>query len=197
MELNEIIKLAKLSLNQRKMLPENPGIYFVIGKIGSNLNLLYVGKTETTLKERWKNHHRYKDFKILEASGVEVFIAWICPDVFDSQMLANLEKSLINLLKPPLNDFYVYGEVDKKYSAVFKEVKRDRTAKEIVAFQQQQEKPLLKGLDKTDTAIVLKYLQSQGWSKQAIIEEGFGVRPGTSKFRDIEAAYDILTNATP
>ena len=90
MELNEIIKLAKLSLNQKKMLPENPGIYFVIGKIGSNLNLLYVGKTETTLKERWKNHHRYRDFKILEASGVEVFIAWICPDVFDSQMLPNL-----------------------------------------------------------------------------------------------------------
>lgn len=80
-----------LPIEDKNKLPSISGIYFVFA---SN-KLLYVGRS-VDLKQRWQNHHRYGQFKLIQ----DARIAWFeC----DSSLLPEFETSLIEFLEPDYN----------------------------------------------------------------------------------------------
>jgi hypothetical protein len=80
-----------LSIEEKSKLPSISAIYFVFA---SN-KLLYVGRS-VDLKQRWQNHHRYSQFKLIQ----DARIAWFeC----DSNLLPEFESSLIEFLEPDYN----------------------------------------------------------------------------------------------
>ena len=85
--------LPFVSLRDKRFLPSKPGLYFVI----DGANLLYVGRSKD-LNVRWKSHHRYKQVAAMTKNPMITFL-----DVEDEKLLW-VERTLINRLKPLLND---------------------------------------------------------------------------------------------
>ncbi|AUT00883.1 hypothetical protein CLI64_11010 [Nostoc sp. CENA543] len=82
-----------LPLLNKEELPEQPSVYFVLDVSGQ---ILYIGQTRN-LKESWAKHQRLRQ---LESLGL-VSIAWVgC----EESELGSLETSLVEILKPKLND---------------------------------------------------------------------------------------------
>lgn len=96
----EGIKLSELPLVyllDKDNLPSCAAIYFVSDSKGQ---ILYIGRT-INLVERWRNHHRFNQLKRFNRKSC-VSISWMtCSS--DINTLSNLESSLIELYKPPLN----------------------------------------------------------------------------------------------
>ena len=94
------IKLSELPsvyLLEKDKLPNCAAIYFVSD---SKAQVLYIGRT-VNLFERWRNHHRFNQLKRFNRKE-RLSISWItCSN--DINTLSNLENSLIELYKPPLN----------------------------------------------------------------------------------------------
>lgn len=85
--------LPSLPLEQRKALPFISAIYLAIDSQGV---VQYVGRSRN-LNRRWVQHHRLLDLAHL----FEVKIAWL--EVSDTELLPEIEKSLICWFNPPLN----------------------------------------------------------------------------------------------
>lgn len=83
--------LPRVSVSQRRKLPETAGVYFVLT---NDLQLLYIGST-IKLRRRWATAH-HKEHKFEQAA----FIAWLSTDDY-----VTLELSLIAQFNPPLNGF--------------------------------------------------------------------------------------------
>lgn len=96
----ENIKLSELPsvyLLDKDNLPNCPAIYFVADSKGQ---VLYIGRT-VNLASRWREHHRFNQLKRFDRKN-RISISWMtCSN--DLNTLSNLENSLINLYKPPLN----------------------------------------------------------------------------------------------
>jgi predicted GIY-YIG superfamily endonuclease len=88
----EPLTLPSLPFESIKELPKLPAVYFVI----SNNEVLYIGSS-CNLNRRWKEHHRYQDFKELDL----VKITWL--ELSDTNLLREIELTLIYKFKPRLN----------------------------------------------------------------------------------------------
>lgn len=94
----DILKLPRIRFVDRGLLPDEPGIYFVLYE-AKNIRLAYVGKADSLLA-RWTGHHRAPDLEILVALDIGVEIAWVG---LSSEKLATVEQGLIDAFHPPLN----------------------------------------------------------------------------------------------
>jgi predicted GIY-YIG superfamily endonuclease len=88
----EPLTLPSLPFELIKELPKRSAVYFVI----SNNEVVYIGSS-CNLNRRWKEHHRYHDFKKLEL----VQISWL--ELCNSNLLQEIELTLIYKFKPRLN----------------------------------------------------------------------------------------------
>jgi excinuclease UvrABC nuclease subunit len=86
--------LPSVPLEQRKTLPECPGIYFAIDNTGI---IQYIGRSNN-IRQRWLQHHRQSQ---LEAIG-SIQVAWL--QVSDSLLLPSIEAALIEYFQPLLNN---------------------------------------------------------------------------------------------
>jgi len=95
-----VLALERVHFRDRDLLPESPGIYFVLyGE--SKLRLAYLGRA-ANIHQRWIGHHRLPEFSLLTMLGLNVEIAW--HHLVDDKELAEAEHFLISALSPPLND---------------------------------------------------------------------------------------------
>jgi excinuclease UvrABC nuclease subunit len=78
--------LPSVPLEDKKMLPKIPGIYFAIDRQGI---VQYIGRS-ANLNQRWLQHHRQSDLE----SGDRVSIAWL--EINDSSLLDQIEQALID-----------------------------------------------------------------------------------------------------
>lgn len=90
-----VLLLPFVLLADRKNLPHESGIYFVVDSSGS---ILYVGKG-VNLAKRWNKNGHQKLQDLLQFEGVKIH--WL--SVLESESLQRLEASLIRRFNPPLN----------------------------------------------------------------------------------------------
>ncbi len=98
---------GKITLRNRRGLPNSSGIYFVTDE---HNQLLYIGQAKN-LRERWagRSHHRYKQ---LARKGLDkIYLGYIEAPQTELNIL---EKAYIDQLKPPLNDTKVKQYLPKK-----------------------------------------------------------------------------------
>lgn len=90
-------------------LPDIPGLYFICkaGLIIDFSDVLYVGVSEVSIRQRWKSHHKHPALKFLSRVGFKwVILCWVpIPGTFSSGDLTKLESRLINAINPTLNNF--------------------------------------------------------------------------------------------
>ena len=83
-----------LKLTDRKQLPDCSAIYFATARS----QVLYVGLA-TNLRQRWQNHHRYKQLEAINKKA-DVTLFWLaCPP----HQLQMLERQYIDHYGPVLN----------------------------------------------------------------------------------------------
>lgn len=99
--LEEVLQLPNVHFIDRALLPNQSGIYFVIFEAEKH-RLAYIGKAEN-LRMRWAGHHREPELWLLTSLGIPVDIAWIEVDKEDT---SEVEKFLIEVFRPPLNDIH-------------------------------------------------------------------------------------------
>ena len=85
--------LPSLPLEDRRLLPETPGIYFAINSLDQ---IQYIGRS-VNLRQRWLNHHRHSQ---LEGTG-SVRLVWL--EVSEPELLPGVEEALIEYYQPSLN----------------------------------------------------------------------------------------------
>ena len=127
--------LPCLSLYERNTLPSERAIYFVY----QGHRLLYIGQT-VNLSQRLTTHHRGKQFKSM---GDDVQVAWfLCNEDED---LPVIEKSLIDLLEPELNDQPgAPGTTNAKRVTAYV---KPATAEKLKQYQQQHEIGVSQAID--------------------------------------------------
>jgi excinuclease UvrABC nuclease subunit len=86
-------RLPSVPMSDRRLLPEDPGIYFAIDSLGV---IQYIGKS-VNLRRRWEGHHRLKQLKNVG----DIKIAWLT--VSDAHLLPAIEEALIDRFNPRLN----------------------------------------------------------------------------------------------
>lgn len=89
----DLFSLPYISIKEKSMFPDIPGIYFAID---SENNIQYIGRS-INIRKRWLNHHRYRQLSSME--GVK--IAYLHID--SVELLHEIEKALIAYFKPSLN----------------------------------------------------------------------------------------------
>ncbi len=89
----DLSKLSTVELSNRDELPEQSGIYFVLGKSDE---IHYIGMS-INLQKRWYSHHRQEDFDLIE-NGKIAFIT-----SFPIHYLKEIESVLIKSFLPRLN----------------------------------------------------------------------------------------------
>jgi hypothetical protein len=82
--------LPSVHVSNRAKLPSKPGCYYVF----RGLELLYVGRAETSIKSRWNDHHKLP--KLRNSDRIHY---WTMPAVF----VRDKEAVDINRFNPPLN----------------------------------------------------------------------------------------------
>ncbi len=95
----DILALPRHRFIDRGLLPDEPGIYFVLYET-VNVRLAYLGKAQS-IQARWTGHHRMPDLQMLEALSIPVQIAWVTIQRWD---LTEAEAALIATFRPPLNN---------------------------------------------------------------------------------------------
>lgn len=92
--LRDFATLPSLTLSEKHQLPDCCAIYFVV----ADSQVLYVGMA-TSLKKRWRNHHRLFQLEAIEKKqAVELF--WL---VCEQSQLPALERQYIAYYAPALN----------------------------------------------------------------------------------------------
>lgn len=89
----DLSELSTVELSNRDELPEQSGIYFVLGKSDE---IHYIG-IAVNLQKRWYSHHRQEDFDLIE-NGKIAFIT-----SFPIHYLKEIESVLIKSFLPRLN----------------------------------------------------------------------------------------------
>ena len=97
--------LPSVSLEDKKMLPKIPGIYFAIDSQGT---VQYIGRS-TNIRNRWKHHEKYSRLKRLNL----IKLAWL--EIDNVLLLNEIEQALIDWFEPPFN---VSGICGKKFSDI-------------------------------------------------------------------------------
>jgi hypothetical protein len=100
--------LPKVDITELRKLPAKPGVYFAL----FNDQLLYIGITSVSLKQRWARHHRHGDLSSVK--GVQ--IAYLVSSCTFEQ-LQEIERGLISLLNPVLNNGPVFNKAQRQASA--------------------------------------------------------------------------------
>lgn len=95
---DQILDLPSLTWNDRRLLPESPGLYFVI----TDGQITYIGKTTRTLRKRWL--YRSDDLPKFRYFG-EFWITFAV--ITDFELLDRLERDLLRRFRPPLNGYCV------------------------------------------------------------------------------------------
>jgi hypothetical protein len=90
----DIFALPSVPLSDRGQLPKCSAVYFIL----DGANVLYIGKS-VNLSQRWLAHHRLKQ---VEKIACYPRIAWM--EVGDSDLLADIERALIQHFEPALNN---------------------------------------------------------------------------------------------
>lgn len=86
-------KLPSIQFTDRKsLLPDSPGVYFVLGATGE---VLYVGRARR-MRTRWRGHHAGE--RMVSQAGT---IAWLAVD--DRYLLPQMEDACIEYFRPTLN----------------------------------------------------------------------------------------------
>lgn len=86
-------------------LSDRPGLYAV----QVDGNFLYVGKSNKSIRKRWRSHHKKRFLDFLLSYGKQVrFYYWCLPNLenlktSNTKILETLEKELITQLSPLLN----------------------------------------------------------------------------------------------
>ena len=93
LQMSDVLRLPSSDFQMRDGLPRKPGIYFVITGDG---RIVYVGKSERSIRARWKNHHRAAE----AAESGAVRIAW---QLVPKKAVADAESYYIHSLRPSLN----------------------------------------------------------------------------------------------
>ena len=103
-------KLPSVKLEDRKELPEDSGIYFVIDSKGI---VQYIGRSNN-LKNRWNAHHRQNQLETFNSIQIVYLL------VNDRSLLDEIEQVLIKWFEPRLNFTQVdTGNTTKKERIVF------------------------------------------------------------------------------
>jgi len=90
----ELRSLPCVRLCDLELLPEFPGVYFVV----SGENVLYIGKAEASIRSRWRQHHRKS--QLVEFKDAVIY----CKEARCSkQELKALEDAAILKFRPSLN----------------------------------------------------------------------------------------------
>jgi hypothetical protein len=106
-KIDDIQKLDFVGIDDRKDLPEEAGIYFVI----NDLDFIYLGITTKSLRQRWAAHHRFQQIKKIAPASL---IFYCLSNGIESDDLLRLEKQLIQRLTPRLNSSVVPSKEGKK-----------------------------------------------------------------------------------
>ena len=91
--------LPSVPIERRGQLPETPGVYYSMFRG----QVLYIGITSTSLRRRWKGHHRRSDLSGI--GGIQ--LAYLVTEPWVD--LKRLESELIALYSPPLNNAPIYS----------------------------------------------------------------------------------------
>lgn len=103
----DLLALPSLHLDDKKHLPQCPGVYFAID---SNDKVQYIGISQD-IKARWSQHHREN-----QLNGIgQIKIAYL--EISELDMLRDVETALINWFTPPLNNSRVHRIKELQYSA--------------------------------------------------------------------------------
>lgn len=138
--LEEILQLPSVHFIDRSLLPDQPGIYFVIFE-AQEQRLAYIGKAES-LRKRWFGHHREPEIWLLRSLEIPVDIGWMEVDKVD---LSNIEKFLIEVFRPPLN--YVHTlEVKRKQTRTINKCKI-QTVSEVLQDYRDRKRQAIKLLE--------------------------------------------------
>jgi hypothetical protein len=119
-EVIDIKKLPSIPLVERRKLPMESGIYFVL----EGTTVRYVGRT-IALRARWKGHHRLGSYRSKEG----LRIAWLT--VSDRALLQFVEAACIAFFGPSDNNTRI--EEDKRKPDPFPDV--DKTIKAVYSWQ--------------------------------------------------------------
>lgn len=103
--------LIKSSLDLSKFtdqLPDRAGLYAIVEKG----KILYIGRSEKSIRKRWKSHHKEKFLKFLVDHGYEArLFFWSLPNLESGvadynykKIIRILEQNLINYINPELNN---------------------------------------------------------------------------------------------
>jgi hypothetical protein len=85
-------------------IPALSGIYILHAVIEGKRKVLYVGKADQSIQERWRYHHRAGEVRFLLTLGIKVYINCVVfPVPVGSGYIENLEAKLIRELSPILN----------------------------------------------------------------------------------------------
>jgi len=95
----DLATLPSLPLDERRDLPDETAIYFVL----AGDTMLYIGQS-VNVRQRWAAHHRFAQLN--EYGGCR--IAWMHVD--DARLLDDLEQACRAHFSPILNDTTVPGE---------------------------------------------------------------------------------------
>lgn len=91
----DVLSLDWLPLEERRILPNVPGIYFVL----ENDRVIYIGLSRKSILRRWWNHSKLSDLS--ERRG-EIKIAWL--ECRATELLSTIESALITRFgQPELN----------------------------------------------------------------------------------------------
>lgn len=112
-ELNDFFgNSACYSSDGLKALPDLPGLYLVTRDhlISSFEDVLYIGMTSRSIKERWRTHHRLPELRLLRCLKQDWYIfCWVVlPGMFAEYELLKIENQFIQLVNPPLNGAVEY-----------------------------------------------------------------------------------------
>lgn len=110
-------QVYSLRLDQVGQIPEKPGVYTLIIQPGIALHphcsyLAYVGMTDRTLRERFKEYLNEKKRitgrpKLLRLlNKYDKYVYFCCAEINDHSLITQIEDDLIGAWVPPFNDKY-------------------------------------------------------------------------------------------
>jgi transcriptional regulator with XRE-family HTH domain len=108
--------LPWLPLESKADLPEQPAIYFAINSQGI---IQYIGRSQN-LKQRWAGHHKFDE--LTQIGDIKIAYLFV-----EADLLAEVEKALIEWFKPSLNTVGVVPikNIERKESQVLSKLLKD------------------------------------------------------------------------
>ncbi len=97
-------------------LPDIPGVYILTINAQQEIKVIYIGKSEKSLRHRWLQHHRWSEIQVLLNAGVEVnMYCLLFPAEGSESVIDRTEKDLIAKLDPAFNNKPVVDLSDSKF----------------------------------------------------------------------------------